>query len=346
MIKIYDTNHSFVDMIYKEDISNYYVEWSLEDGLRTISFSLPIVDRYLTNINEEYYIETEDYEYIVKRIVLQEDDPHMIIQGIGNIEELTGTVLEVLDAFDITVNECLTKIVTLKGLSWELQFNVNYANKVQYALSKKTVLECLNQVKEDYALEFWFNTKDKIIEVYAAGGMGRNKGSALMNELRLASLYHSGNTSDFVTVLYPYGYNGLSIKDINNGKEFIENYDYCDKRIVGYYFADDIKYAEILKMKAEEELAKRSCPYIQAKIRASALPQDIQIGDTIFIIDKLKRKKMTKRVVSIKRFPYEPEKDTIELDNPIIPFTEEMWRFKTDYDKNIHYIKENIAQLM
>lgn len=345
MIKVYDTTHSFVDIIQSKDIGDYEKVESLGDGFKTISFTLPTVKKYFELINEEYYLETKDYEYVVKTITLQKDKDKMTIFGRANIEELESTVLDIFDAIDLTPNECLTKIIEQEHLSWELQFNVNYRNKIQYALSKKTVLECLNQVKEDFNLEFWFNTKNKIIEVYAAGGKGKNRGSALMNELRLASLYLTSDTSDFATVLYPYGFKGLSIKDINNNKEYIENYDYCNKKIVGYYFDDDCEYAEVLKNKAEQELLKRSAPVIECKITASALPKDIEIGDSIYIIDKLKRQKMNKRAVRIVRHPYEPEKDTIELDNPVSSFEEDMRRFKTDYDKQIHYIKDNIAQL-
>lgn len=341
-LKVYDIDHNNLGLI--EEPIDLKVETSLETGTQTLSFSLPLNKHNIEIINEEGYIETSDYNYIIKEVEMK-NKTIFTIYCKPNIEELTGTVLSVFDAIDLTPNECLTKIINDSQLSWELQFNVNYPNKVQYALAKKTVLECLNQIKEDFDLEFWFDTKNKRIEVYEAGGIGKKKGNILMNELRLASLSYDGQTYDFATVLYPYGKNGLSIRDINNNKEYIENFDYCNKRVIAYYFNEDIEYAEDLKRIAESYLRQISTPVTTYRVEVTHLPPNLAIGDTLYVIDNIKKKKTTKRVVKIVHYPNQPEKDTIELDNEVQNISKMFYQFQDEYRKKIRYIQQNISSL-
>lgn len=339
--KVYDDEHNYLGIV---EPRNPRIEEVLQEGVKNLSFTLPLVKENIELIQQEGYIETEDYEYVIKEIEMSEVSIFTVYCK-PNIEDLTGTIIPVFDAIDKTCNECLSQIINQSQLSWELQFNENYPNKVQYALSKKTVLECLNQLKTDFDLEFWFDTKQKIISVYSAGGIGKKGGNVLMNELLLASLKYDGDTYDFATVLYPYGKKGLSIADINDNKEYIENYEYSNKRIVAYYFNEDIEYAELLKKTAEEVLKKMSCPLSTFRVEVAKMPSNLAIGDTIYVIDRFKRKKTTKRVVKIVHYPYQPEKDTIELDNEVQNISKMFYQFQDEYRKNIQYVKQNISQL-
>lgn len=342
LLKVFDTDYNYIGKL--TEVIDPKVEISLETGTQSLSFSLPLTPEYIEMINEEGYIEAPDYNYIIKEIEMN-DSTQFSVYCKPNIEDLTGAVLLVYDVIDKTPNECLTKIIEQEDIPWELQFNVNYPNKVQYALSKKTALEILNQIKEDFELEYWFDTKNKIINVYAAGGIGTEKGVVLMNELRLYALNHRGETYDFATILYPYGKNGLSISDINNGKPYIENYEYCNKKIKALYCNEDIEYADDLKRIAENYLQKISAPITTFRIEVTHLPPNLSIGDTIYVIDKLKRKKATKRVVKIVHFLDKPEKDLVELDNEVQNISKMFYQFQDEYRKNIRYIKENISSL-
>lgn len=341
IFKVYDSDREYLGII--EPI-NPKVEISLEAGSKSLSFALPLVKENIEMINEEGYIETSDYFYVIKEIEMDQASQFMVYCK-PDIEDLTGTVLHVFDAIDSTCNECITQAIQQENLNWRLQFNVNYPNRVQYALSKVTVLECLNQIKYDFELEYWFDTKQKRIDVYAAGGMGKKSGNVLMHELRLAALSHRGETYDFATILYPYGKKGLSIRDINNNKDYIVNHDYSDKDITAYYFNEDIEYAEELKREAEAYLKRISAPVSTFRVKTTVLPPDLSIGDTIYVIDKLKRKKTTKRVVKMTKYLTQPEKDTVELDNEVQNISKMFYQFQDDYRKNIRYIKENISSL-
>lgn len=339
MIKIYDTSHSFVGLI--ENVKDMCITTALETGLKSLSFKLPLTEEYIGMISEEYYIETKDYNYIVKEVLMDSNDFFTIYCN-ADVEVIKGNVLPTFDALDISVGDCIKKIISQLGIGWNVELNISLKDKVEYKLALVTIWECLQKVKEDYKLEYWFDTKNKKLFVYTS--MGKAKGMAFMNELRLKALTRQGNSYNFATVIYPIGKNGLTIADINNGKQYIENYDYCNKKITAYYVNEDIEYAEDLKRIAEDYLKTVSSPVVSYSVELSSLPKDIEIGDTIILIDNIKKVKQQQRVVKIKQYPDEPEKDTVELSNEVVDFAKIFTRFDSEYRKTIKYVKENLVQ--
>lgn len=340
LFKVYDTDYEYVGTIDKP--FNVKVETSLKTGTKSLSFDLPLTKTNIELITEEGYIETKDYNYIIKEIEMKKNNLFSVYCK-PNIEDLTGVFVPVYDIFDSTPNQCITKIIELT--SWTVNFNINYPNKVQYAIDKRTAWELLEQIKTDFEFEYWFDTKAKKLEVYAAAGIGDRKGNVLMNELRLAALDYRSQTYDFATVLYPYGKKGLSISDVNNGKPYIENYEYCNKKIAAYYIDEDIEYADDLKRIAESYLRIISTPVMVYRAHTTHLPANLQIGDSIYIIDNIKKKKIKKRVVKITQYLDQPEKDTIELDNEVENISKLFYQFQDEYRKKIRYITKNISEL-
>ena len=85
MIKIYDTNHKFLALL--DVVNDCYTEETLNTGLRTLSFSAPLTDENIRNLQEENYIETSDYSYVIKEVNIEDND-YIIIYCKGNIEDL------------------------------------------------------------------------------------------------------------------------------------------------------------------------------------------------------------------------------------------------------------------
>ena len=158
-------------------------------------------------------------------------------------------------------------------------------------------------------------------------------------------LQEQGQTFDYCTVLYPIGKDGLTISSINNGSPYIENFQYTDKYLPMFWIQDDIEQAQELKMKAEAYLAVHSTPIVGYSLRLSELPQEVSIGDEIILVDKIKKIKQKQRIVKIIKYPFEPQKDKVEISNRLVNFADTMTHYNTNYDKQIAYIKNNIAEL-
>lgn len=338
MLRIYDTEHNFLKLI--DRCKNPYVTSTLETGLKELVFGLPLTDEYLSLAAEENYVETDDYSYVVKEINMSKND-YIYFYCDANIEDLQFNLISVFDAFDISVQQAMTKAIENTG--WKLEYNSNTATTVEYKLAQTTPYELLKQIKEDYDLEIFYDTKEKVVKVYDY--MGGDKGSYFSNELKLKLLNRQGQSYDFATVLYPIGKDGITIGTINNGLNLLENYSYCNKYIPRYWVQDDIEYPEQLKMAAEAYLSYVSSPIVSYSVELSALPAGTALGDNIIIVDKIKRNKQRQRVVKIINYPFAPEKDKVELSNQIVNFADTFVKYNSDYNKQIEYIKKNLTTL-
>lgn len=338
MLRIYDTEHNFLKLI--DRCKNPYVTSTLETGLKELVFGLPLTDEYLSLAAEENYVETDDYSYVVKEINMSKND-YIYFYCDANIEDLQFNLISVFDAFDINVQQAMTKAIENTG--WKLEYNSNTATTVEYKLAQTTPYELLKQIKEDYDLEIFYDTKEKVVKVYDY--MGGDKGSYFSNELKLKLLNRQGQSYDFATVLYPIGKDGITIGTINNGLNLLENYSYCNKYIPRYWIQDDIEHPEQLKMAAEAYLSYVSSPIVSYSVELSALPEGTALGDSIIIVDKIKKTKQKQRVVKIINYPFSPEKDKVEISNQIVNFADTFIKYNSDYNKQIEYIKKNLATL-
>ena len=338
MFKIYDTQSNFIKMI--DRCKDCCVTKELETGFQTLSFKLPVTEENLAAIAEEYYIETADYRYVVKEVNITTNDFFTVYCN-PDVEELKMTITPVYDVIETLLPNALAKVV--KDTRWTISYKSSLGDKVTYAIGQSTPYEILLQIKEDFSLEYFFDTKKRVCYVY--DNMGADRGVAFMNELKLKQLGRQGQSYDFATVLYPIGKDGLTIATVNNGKPYVENYNYCNKTLTKYWIQEDIEYPEELKLAAENYLEYISTPIVSYSVELSSLPEGVTLGDTIILIDKIKRIKQKQRVVKIVHYPFTPERDKVELSNQIVNFAETFIRFNTDYKKQIAYIKKNLTTM-
>lgn len=341
MLKIYDTDYNYVSTI---DIAKELcITSTLKDGFNSLSFSLPLTDEYLAMVKEEYYVEYNNYKYVIKEINYKKND-FIKIYCNPNLEDLVYNLVSIFDAVDINIEQAITRLFVQSRCGWTLEYNSTLRqDRVEYRLATMTPYEILLQIKEDFSLEYWFDTKNKILKVYDY--MGSNKGTYFSNDKRLKLLNKQGQSYDFITVIYPIGKNNIMIGPVNNNSNILENYQYCDKYKPLYWIQEDIEFMDQLKMAAQAYLDYYSMPITSYSLELSSLPQEVQIGDNIILVDKIKRTKEKQRVVKMIRYPETPEYDKVELSNQIVNFAETFTSFNSDYKKQIAYIKKNLATL-
>ena len=332
MIKIYDTNHKFLALLdsFCKDIN---IIDTLSLGIRELCFYVPCKDEYLDIIQEEYYVETLDYNFIIKEIDMK-DNSFISVRCGPNIEHLQGRLFQYFDCFEQSLKQAYE--YCLQDTGWIVEYNSNNKTIVTYQLAWKNSFEMIKSIAKNHNQEYWFDTKNKILKIYDK--MGDSLGAYFSNELRLKQLSKQSTSYDYATVLYAIGKNGLTITDINNGKPYLENFSFSNKYIEKVFIDDKIEVAEILKQRAKEYLDEICIPRASYKIKLTDLNKSVSIGDTIIIVDKIKRIKQKQRVVKISRFPFAPEKDTIEISN-LQP------DFVNSYVKNSKEIKEQLQSL-
>jgi phage minor structural protein len=336
MIKIYDLNNKLLKII--DVCKNLCIISDLEKGTQSLSFSLPKTRENMNLAVEEYYVETSDYRYVIKEVNYDDSD-FIEIYCTADTEEL-NRLLTVFDAFDINIETCCKKILSQISSSWSVSFKSSNNSVVEYKEQFLRASEALDKVKEDYNLEMFYDTRNKVVEVYDQRGSSR--GLFMMDGVNATKLIREGQTYDFCTVVYPIGKDGLTIADINNGKDFIENYEYCNKYIPYFLKLDDIETKEQLKFEAEMYLEKHCKPIVSYEVGLNKLPEGIEIGDSLLIIDSIRKTRDRQRVVKITHYPFTPEKDSVEFSNRLVSLERLILEMQKDTKKQVEYVKNNL----
>lgn len=338
MVKVYNTDNEFLD--YCDVMKEAYTEERLDKGFKILCFKVPCLEKYIELFQEEFYVETEDYNYVIKEVNFKAND-FFEVYCYPDIEEIAGAAFQVFDFFEQTVRAAYA--YCLKDTPWVVEYHSTEKTIATYQTSNVSGLEMVYQIAEDYVQELWFDTKNKVLHVYDK--MGKNLGAYYSNELKLQKLVKSSSSYDYATVLIPIGKDGLTIESINNGRQFIENFTYSDKYIEKIWVNEDYDVAEKLKAAAEIYLDSIAQPQSSYKLSLSTLGSSVALGDTIILVDKLKRIKQKQRVVKITRYADRPEKSTLEISNLQDDFARDFVNQQKKVDKEFKYIKSVIANL-
>ena len=339
MLRIYDSNYEFLKLL--PSCRNIYTTEMLSTGLKTLCFQVPCQDEYLELIQEENYVETKDYVYVIKELVLEDND-FITVYCQPNIEELTGRPFDHFDCFEKNLPQAYNYCLSKAG-DWRVDYQSKKLDMVSYQLPRTTGYDMIELIASDWGHELWFDTKNKILTVY--DNMGKAFGTLYSNELKIRQLSKQSSSYDYLTVLRPIGKNGLTIATINNGRDTLENFEYSNKHIEKYFIDEDIEVAEILKQKAEKFLNENCMPKASYKLQLSDLHKDTGLGDVIMLVDKLKRIKQKQRVVKIVRYTQEPERDSVEISNLQVDFARQFVKEQKTMRKEIDELKKRMRDI-
>lgn len=315
MLKHYNLNKQYVENIY--NIADESIVSELSTGDKTLSFTL----RGRPDIQCEEYIQTEDQRYIVKEITPGNDDTVEYTCQL-DLEPLEGSVFEIFTAADKTVTEAAN--LALAGTGWRVNTSLTKKRAVQ--CMKKTPLEILYLIRDAFMCEIRFDSINKI--VYFAEQIGQDRGVYFRKDLNLKSVSVRTDSYDYCTRIIPIGKDDLRID--NDGKEYVENYQYSDKiRTIiwedsSYEDSDDLQTDAQAKL---EDLSKPKKSYSAdirdlAKLSADYSILSFGIGDTMWIVDESKGVKEKQRIVKITEYPHDPEKNKCELSNTTLTWEE------------------------
>ena len=320
MLKLYNKEHEVLSAL--TSLKDYKIEYVLS-GEDCLEFSLSRYDENIPLIEEECYIRTKYNEYVIKAI--EPSDNFKRFTCNINIESLVGKVIKSFDTKNNNINDTIR--LTIAGTGWTLADN-SISKKRTVSLKNTNALEVLRKVRETFRVDFRFDAINKIIYVYEK--LGSDKGVYFTDELNLISLDVPSDSYDYATRLYARGKDGLTFADINNGKDYIENFQYSNKIIEKIWEDNRYTNKQNLKEDAEAKLEELSKPrrnynvqvYDLAKNNSEFSFLDFSIGDTVTIISNLEKFKDKQRIVKYIEYPEDPSKNTCELGNTTLTFEE------------------------
>lgn len=300
------------------------IESVLDLADKTLSFSAP-----LRNVRGfivvEGYIETKEERFVVKEVTRGTDGTAKITATL-DMEALEGKSFRSFKSTEQTIQAALQ--LAFSGTGWTIAEST-ISKKRTLSMTNVSALDILKQALKTYRAEILVDSKNQQVYIYEA--IGNDKGVYFTSQLNLKKLTVESSSYDFYTELEPYGKDGLTIESVNNGKTYVENHQYSNK--VKRYIWKDERYTlpESLKEDAEAKLADMSRPYnsYSADVidlsRASAGKYSIlayEMGDTVTLMDGITGTREKQRIVGMKRYPEEPNRDTCTLANKVLTFDE------------------------
>ena len=301
---------------------DYYIR-ELPSGLDELNFNISIWDEAFPLITEETeLIEESDGQrtsYLVKAIDGGGEDATVKAQI--NVDEWkTGILL------NFSQNaKAATIVEAAKPNGWTVVDSSGSTETGKVEEPGATPLQILDDVQQAIpGISFRFNVAAKTITIYDLYN-GPNLGAFLTRELNLKAVQYKGKSTDFITRLYPYGRDDLSIASVNSGLTYIDNNTYSNKIISEYWQRDQFTDAQNLKDAAIEYLKERCVPErafsCEVADLAAAYPDKYDyLSFTLFsqvaLIDETRSDaKIMHRVTERWRYPFHPAKNKVILSN-------------------------------
>ena len=319
MLKIYDTNHNAIGHIVK--YKDLKIEGDVTTGDRTLSFT------YMARhheICEEFYIETQDDEYVVKEKSVSTDG-FLSFVAVLNLEDLEAKPWSSFGVTESTIADAAK--LALAGSGWTVG-ECTVTKKRNAGILQTNALGVIQKLCTAFMCEVVYDTKKKTVSFYEQ--VGQDKGNFFLTGLNLKRLQRKGSTYDYYTRIIPIGQDGLTIESVNDGKNYLENYQYTNK--VKAYIWKDESYtdAAALKEDAEAKLKDLSKPEVSysadiidlARQRAGYDDFSFSLGDTITLIDAATGIREKQRIIKLIQYPQNHTKDECELANKLPSFEE------------------------
>ncbi|MDU1966441.1 MAG: phage tail spike protein [Clostridium perfringens] len=304
------------------DYENLCIESVLESGDKTLSFYYPKKGKYYDEIVEEAYIRTKKDEFVVKARELDED--YTKFECSLNLEELEGNIFDRFESVEQTITSALNLAVV--GTGWTVKDNTLKKMRTVRCTNKSS-LEIVREIKKVYRVDIVFNTLGKQIEVYEH--LGEDKGTYFIDSLNLIALQVQSDSRQYATRIIAEGKDGLSFSDINNGKNYVENYQYSNKVKTIYWKDERYSVKENLLEDARAKLEELSKPFRSYSASILNLAElnpryssilDFKLGDAINLISKKNKIKDKQRIVKTIEWPQDHTKDSVELANATLKF--------------------------
>ena len=320
MLKLKDKNKKLVaGLINYKDLC---IESVLSTGDKKLSFSLHKEDKFYNLIEEECYIETKTQEYVIKARDVGVD--YTRFDCVLNLEELEANIFDRFESVEQTITASLN--LAIVGTGWTVNDNT-LKKKRTVRCTNKNALEIVQEIKKTYRVDIVFNTLEKQIEIYEH--LGEDKGTYFIDSLNLTALQVQSDSYKFATRIIAEGKDGLTFSSINNGKNYVENYQYSNKIKTIYWKDERYTVKESLLEDAKAKLEEISKPFVSYNASILNLAElnpkyknilDYQLGDTITLISKNNKVKDKQRIVKTVEYPHDHSRDTVELANATLKF--------------------------
>lgn len=299
-----------------QNYSNVKRSSFLESGDISLSFCIQRNNENYDDVIEENYIVLENQRYVIKnKNIVNEKTLLTLLECNLDLEELEGNILKTFNNQRATLDETMDLI--LHNVSWNFKHS-QLTKRRNVLIIEKNILDIIQKISDVYNIKFKFDTLNHEISIRDSVFLGEK------NIDRIEVKQIAEDSFDYATRLVPQGINQLNITDINDGKDYIENYQYSNK--MKTIFWKDTTYSNIYDLKEDaevrlEQLSKPKKEYLLKSYEIADTNEEKQenymLGSKL-ILNKNKVKTEILTIVGMIEFLENPVNNLIILSNRTI----------------------------
>lgn len=273
------------------------------DGLITLEFEI--------GEDEEVYCEEPFFISGENQFIIKSIDEEVITCTL-DFTSLKKDFFVGEKSFDsLTLNDILHQL--LDPVGWEVKNAQSIKNRRTLKVEDESLLSAIFKLEELYNCSFEFDCKNKVLKVIDEGA---ERDYIVSKDINLEKFIIKKDTYEHYTRIYGFGSEGMTFSSINNGKEYVENFNY-NKNIIPAVFRDD-RFTDKLNLKkhCEELLEKHSKPLIEYELSIIELERrDLRLHDIITFLNYKTKKKEKHRIIEITKYSDDETKNEIKFIN-------------------------------
>ena len=293
------------------------------NGINELSFSVPGDDIKIVN-EQSIHETTQNQAYLVK-----------VVNGDNIICELDLDELRSVQTdYDASATPHDHLTAALASVGWSLVDYTGITEK-RTITGALTPMEIIEQVENIWSgVTALYNTNEKKVTILCPEN-NKPQYTFLAEELNLRQLDVAGNSSTFCTRLRAKGADGMTFADINDGKDYVENYTYSDRIIYGTAIVDErFNDKQSLKDYAQATLDAIAVPAVSYEcdvVDVAAMDSDysfqqLQMHKSVWLLDKKFNTRVAHRVVEYCIYPDDASKNKVTLST-VTPSLQSAVRF-------------------
>lgn len=208
--------------------------------------------------------------------------------------------------------------------------------------------ELLQYLQEQFGFEFTLDNKLKKLHIWQ--DKGTYKGTYITTQLNLDEVKSTEDSHELYTRIIPIGKDDITIASVNDGKHYVENFEYTTKILTKTIRNNNVTSPDVLKDLGLMELEKYYKPYraYQVKFRdlARLLPDkydflDYELGDKIKLLDPVLKSNEIHRIVEVTQYLFDKGQSELQLANKRYTLD----KIERDYNKYIDSLVDNMGDI-
>lgn len=293
------------------------------NGEDTLSFKIPYRDSKRLHIDSEKKIQIVDDIYKVRTVTDSKDtEGNSVTEVYAEAEfyDLTFSVMKTEKTFEAEYPET-AMAYALAGTEWNVG-TVNVRTKRTWTSSEKNALSILRNVADLHGGDLVFDCPNRLVHLLTVNG--KDSGALFAYRKNMKSIQRVVDTRSLITRLYAFGADGLTFADINNGKPYVEDYNYTNEVRISTLDCSSFTNPYQMKEYAEMRLAQYAKPTISYVLNAMDLSvltgyehEAWELGDYVRVEDKELGISVTTRIVRREYNLQEPWNTVLELSTTL-----------------------------